>query len=446
MYGFMLVLLSLNACGGSSEAGLSNSATSAPSNVQAIAGDGKAVISWDEVSSAVSYNIYYSDSSGLTKALATKIEDVTSPYVQDGLNEGDFLYYAVTASNNSGESALSDEVRAILPPPRTGQTTSYDFASDEDEDGELQKGFAWPTLRFRDNSDGTVTDMLTGLMWLKDMDSVVNKNWGDALVACNTLDHPESGHDDWRLPNIREIWSLIDYSQDRPALPSEGSVFDNIPNIAEDIFWTSTTDAQQVTQAWFVDMRFGELSTAIKSTNSNTYVLPVRNDTTVVGLEIPVTGQDLSYASTGGEDGDLQSGVFWPNPRFTDNGDDTVTDILTGLMWLNNVSAIPDGNSGSWFQALDRCEELIFPISGYGDWRLPNVRELMSIIDYGQDADLRLPPLNHFDNIQEDLYWTSTTSADEHDDAWVVDLGTGELDTNYKYDAIYYIWPVRDAQ
>lgn len=445
LFVFILVILSLNACGGTSEAGLSNSATSAPSNVQAIAGNGKAVISWDEVSSAVSYNIYYSESSGLSTALATKIEDVTSPYVQNGLNEEDFFYYAVTASNSAGESVLSDEVRAILPPPRTGQTTSYDFASDEDEDGDLQKGFTWPTPRFSDNGNGTVTDNLTSLMWLKDMDSRGNTNWQASLADCNTLVYPASEYNDWRLPNIREIWSLIDYSQERPALPSGGDSFMDYPIALNDVFWTSTTDAKQTTRAWVMDIRFGRLSTAIKTTDSNTYVLPVRNDTTIIGLEVPVTGLELSYASTGGEDGDLQSGVFWPDDRFTDNGDDTVTDNLTGLMWLNDYSSIPDGNSGSWIQALDRCEDLVFPVSGYDDWRLPNVRELMSMIDYGQDTGLRLPT-DLFENIEEDLYWTSTTSADEHDDAWVVDLGTGELNTNYKYDAIYYIWPVRDAQ
>ncbi|MDZ7695556.1 MAG: DUF1566 domain-containing protein [Deltaproteobacteria bacterium] len=99
--------------------------------------------------------------------------------------------------------------------PKTGQTTS-DAAGD---DGDLQKGVAWPSPRFTANIDGTVTDNLTGLMWILDSTSSGIKTWANALTYCNALIFPADGHDDWRLPNIRELYSLVDLSQSSPALP-----------------------------------------------------------------------------------------------------------------------------------------------------------------------------------------------------------------------------------
>ena len=113
---------------------------------------------------------------------------------------------------------------------------------------------------------------------------------------------------------------------------------------------------------------------------------------------VPKTGQTVSYAT--GDDGDLQMGVAWPNPRFTDNGDGTITDNLTGLIWLKDANCIAtnypgfdnDGTAGdgmvTWQHALDFVAGIndgTYPLCGAGktDWRLPNVRELHSLIHYG---------------------------------------------------------------
>src|SRR3972149_36973 len=98
------------------------------------------------------------------------------------------------------------------------------------------------------------------------------------------------------------------------------------------------------------------------------------------------TGQITSYSATGGEDGDLKKGVKWPNPRFTDGGNGAVTDNLTKLIWLKNANAF---GGRTWEQALSDANTLSSGSAGLtggsvgGDWRLPNVKELQSLIDFG---------------------------------------------------------------
>jgi hypothetical protein len=116
-----------------------------------------------------------------------------------------------------------------------------------------------------------------------------------------------------------------------------------------------------------------------------------------IAAPVPKTGQTTSYAT--GDDGDLHKGVAWPNPRFTINGDGTVTDNLTGLMWLRDPNCILSTYPGfdnddlagdgkvTWQHALDFVAGINAGTysgcgAGYTDWRLPNVRELESLIHY----------------------------------------------------------------
>ena len=143
----------------------------------------------------------------------------------------------------------------------------------------------------------------------------------------------------------------------------------------------------------------------------------------VVKTAVPKTGQAQSYAP--GDDGDLQRGVAWPVPRLIDNGDGTVTDDLTGLIWLQNADCIRTLNPAfdtfdvagdgvvTWQQALDFVAGLNTGLyacgdaGGHTDWRLPQIRELFSLFDFGQ-APLALPVGHPFENVQIE-YWSSTT-------------------------------------
>ena len=161
---------------------------------------------------------------------------------------------------------------------------------------------------------------------------------------------------------------------------------------------------------------------------------------------VPRTGQTVSYAP--GDDGDLQMGVPWPDPRFTDNGDGTVIDQLTGLIWLKNANCF---GRKQWSEALDDSNNLadgqcgLTDGSSPGDWRLPNVRELESLIDYVNYGPA-LPSEHPFDmhDLEDGFWWSSTSSTRLPEDlaAWVYIDGGVSLDFRPK-DIWQHVWPVR---
>jgi hypothetical protein len=177
---------------------------------------------------------------------------------------------------------------------------------------------------------------------------------------------------------------------------------------------------------------------------------------------VPDTGQRVSYADY--DDGYYSPtvGIDWPNPRFTDNGNGTVTDNLTGLIWLKdadclgetawttaltNIGHSGDGagtslNSGKEFS----CDS--YTAGTHNDWRLPNVRELHSLIDFSQPtggATVALPSDHPFTGVRLHYYWSSSADADRADVAWLVYLGDGSVLAGYKT-STYYVWPVRGGQ
>lgn len=123
---------------------------------------------------------------------------------------------------------------------------------------------------------------------------------------------------------------------------------------------------------------------------------------------VPKTGQTTNWLE--GDDGDLQIGVPWPDPRFTDKFDGTVIDNLTGLMWTKSAGVYVGRTTLS--DALTSCSSC--DEGGYTDWRLPNVRELQSLIDYGQvQYDKPILPAGHpftgpFAPGDWWFYWSST--------------------------------------
>lgn len=182
------------------------------------------------------------------------------------------------------------------PVPKTGQSIFAPLVlPPAGSDGHLFRGVLWPTPRFTDNSNGTVTDNLTGLIWLKTancLDTVggINKglgvlSWADALIWSNNLAAGRCGLTDastvgqWRLPNLREMQSLIHYAFYNPALSNtsgwekwtEGVPF---AGVQSDYYWSSTTYAASTASAWFVDLRYGHVVYASKT--STVYVWPVR--------------------------------------------------------------------------------------------------------------------------------------------------------------------------
>ena len=169
------------------------------------------------------------------------------------------------------------------PVPRTGQTNAYGVPG---SDGDLLRGVEWPVPRFTDNEDGTITDNLTGLIWLKDANcfggrilsqEITDWNvWGNG--QCGLTDGSSGG--DWRLPSLFELESLRDMKYWEPALSNRAgtgqwTLGDPFTNLwADGEYWSSTTFAYDTDGAWFVSMYTGYVGSFSKT--AKPYVWPVR--------------------------------------------------------------------------------------------------------------------------------------------------------------------------
>ena len=337
--------------------------------------------------------------------------------------------------------------------PQTGQTQSVY----EGDDGALRMGVAWPNPRFLDHGDGTVTDELTGLMWPKNANLPGTwKTWQEALnyVAMMNSGSGTYGFTDWRLPNVIELRSLISYGEMFPPKiifprPFTGIKVDHSSVVS--YYWTSTTEASWPdVMAWVVDMTDADVETDRK-THGN-YVWPVRSGTggscadSVVCL--PQTGQTVSYDANTPQrdDGALRMGVAWPSPRFIDHGNGTFTDNLTGLMW--QTPAYIKGYGRNWIDSFSDLKAL--RTGNYTDWRMPNLNEIISIIDYSAAQPNIYPGYPFIQGvIGSTLYWTSTSLkcvSQYTCTAWCMRMDTGINGGGSLERSLFYVWPVRSGQ
>lgn len=321
--------------------------------------------------------------------------------------------------------------------PATGQKISYAAG----DDFSANKGVAWnAATRFTDNGDGTVTDALTGLIWLKDAGCLRTALWADGLMAVNQLASGTCGLSDgstagvWRMPNVVELESLMDVSASDPALPA-GNPF---LNVSGGIYWTSTSYYGGETgsdKAWTIrlsDGRFMNDTTSNVKASASNAIWAVKG----VGgatIKLPATGFHIPYAA--GDDGSVQAGVGLDSPRFVDNHDGTITDTMTGLHWLKLADCI----HGTWSEALATANSLatgqcgLSDGSSAGQWRMPNRNELQSLADRAQTnmaeyfnytylnkngSTYQAPIFTNY--IETQYYWTSTTDAVDTTEAWTV--------------------------
>ena len=349
----------------------------------------------------------------------------------------------VVSSDNSvtgANFAAYDGTNPLVALPATGQKISFAAG----DDAALSKGVAWnAAVRFTDNGDGTITDGLTGLIWLRDAGCLGTALWPEALTAANSLANGQCGLSDgsvagtWRLPNLIEIESLIDVSAANPAL-SAGNPFSNtLGNWGT--YWTSTSYYGGNTgssEAWPIRLSDGrymnDASVNVKANASN-QVWAVKGAGNGGTIKLAATGFYIPYAA--GDDGTILAGVPLTAPRFIDNNNGTITDTMTGLVWLKLANCI----SGTWFDALASVNSLATGLCGLADassagqWRMPNRNELESLSDRAQtnlaqyfdytylnrDGSIYQPPI--FTNyVETQFYWTSTTDAADPTQAWTV--------------------------
>jgi len=354
----------------------------------------------------------------------------------------------------------SDDVGGA-PVGKTGARQCWDWQGNiipcagTGQDGDVQAGEPIASPRFTDNQNGTVTDHQTNLTFLKNADRFGQVNWEQALLNARGLASGSGGLNDgsvagdWRLPNIRELRSLIDYSSVEFAVLPPDNPFENVQ---VGIYWSSTSLTASPLLAWMSTLGIGPSVFDVKA--SANHMWPVRGG---MGKQARLvkTGQKGCWDGLGklingagsGQDGDVQAGVPFPAPRFILNGNGTVMDKLTGLVWLQNANPFGWNN---WQASLDLCNNLKHGEAGLtdnskaGDWRLPNVNEVESIIDFGMVAPC-LPQGHPFDNVGPTSYWTSTTVASAPSQAMFTIFGVGPSIFENK-EHPFLAWPVRDGK
>ncbi|MCI5150307.1 MAG: DUF1566 domain-containing protein, partial [Candidatus Electrothrix sp. MAN1_4] len=226
---------------------------------------------------------------------------------------------------------------------------------------------------YTDNKDGTVTDNVTGLMWQKDMGDKITWSEANALASSSTL----GGYSDWRLPTIKELYSLILFT----GAKGDGSD----PNT-----YTLFIDTDYFVQP-FGDTTSGERIMDAQTWSATEYVgTTMGGDATVFGVNF-IDGRIKGYpkynppANTSSEGTAyfrlVRGNTDYGTNNFVDNEDGTISDLATGLMWQQT----DDGTARNWEDALASAEAL--ELAGHDDWRLPNAKELQSIVDYTRSPD-----------------------------------------------------------
>jgi len=194
-------------------------------------------------------------------------------------------------------------------------------------------------------SAGLAVDTHTGLTWQRNDDDVP-RSWVDAVGYCEDLVLEE--YEDWRLPSIKELQTIyyLKYNESY-ACPDNKCVNQlAFPNTLKGSYWSSTAAHANNSNAWYLS--FHDVVTGAMSKDSIAYTRCVR-------------------------------GNVLPNGPFVVEGA-VVNDQATGLMWEKSISE----SDMDWASALAYCS--IQTTGGYTDWRLPDIRELDSIIDFSTDT------------------------------------------------------------
>lgn len=320
------------------------------------------------------------------------------------------LPYKETIDFDSWENA------PLTPIPDTGQTTSYTDTFGEDSDYIINP-HSYTKLDASGNalgSDATdwamVKDNVTGLIWeVKTDDDGIHDGansytWQDAqdIFIAQLNSDAFGGYSDWRLPSIMELSMLIHSEIFTPTI--DPTYF---PEAAGSSYWSSTVYVDNTDSIWC-----GNFNNSIVWTEDK---LESWSGVRVRAVRGGKTGLDSHYV---------------------DNGDNTVTDLNTGLMWQKT------GTSDiAWEEALTYCENL--ELAGYDDWRMPSRNELQSIVDYSVSE----PAINtsYFPEAMSSWYWSSTTDMAGTGYACCVHFRRGHVDYSVK-SGTQYVRAVRGGQ
>jgi hypothetical protein len=297
---------------------------------------------------------------------------------------------------DTGQDVSYDTLQAI-PFPQPGEPF---YGQDAQNDGNQ--------FSFQNNNDGTVTDVNTGLIWqqfLFDEKFI----YDDAVAAADTF--TLNGYNDWRLPGIKELYSLIDFTGVTGISAGESTPYIDT-NYFEFRYGDETSGER------FIDAQYISGTEYVGTT--------MNGDFTVFGVNF-ADGRIKGYGTTmpGGSEKLFEVRFVRDNPDygmndFVENSDGTITDNATGLMWSKSDCGV----GLNWEEALNwvyqKNQENYLD---FNDWRLPNTKELQSIVDYSRSPQTTnsaaINPLFNVTSIMDEggetnfpFYWTGTTHAD----------------------------------
>ena len=273
-------------------------------------------------------------------------------------------------------------------------------------------------------ADGlTVHDTVIGLTWQRSPDTDGNGvlNRSDKLTLTGAKALPAKlnavrfgGFDDWRLPSIKELYSLFNASGTDPSGPAATDTSALTPFIDTKFFKFA-----------YGDTRLGERVIDSQYASNTKYVgKGARGFDKLFGVNFAdgrIKGYDLMMPG-GGTEKTFFVQCVRGNPNygkndFHDNNDGTVTDRATSLMWFKNDS----GKGMNWQDALAWVQKMnTRKLLGHADWRLPSVKELQSIVDYSRAPDttqspaldplFQCTPITNEDGKRDwPYYWSATT-------------------------------------
>ena len=261
--------------------------------------------------------------------------------------------------------------------------------------------------------DHVIADKFTGANWTKDANAVdFPLTWNEALAyVADMRENRVYGHDNWQLPSRGLLFSLISHQEINPALP-DGNPFENV---FTGYYWTGDSCCRLPDQAWYVHLGGGRVHRGIKQ---GSY------------LVWPVSMGNMEMGDPG----------HIGKARFRTTDDTCIHDVHTGLTWSQDAN--PAGHPLNWQEALSMVDAFNRgKLGGHRDWRLPNVRELESLVDLDSHSPA-LPTGHPFVNVK-DVYWSSTTSVYEPRYAWTLYSREGIVGVGFKLHGGFYAWPVR---
>jgi Protein of unknown function (DUF1566) len=317
-------------------------------------------------------------------------------------NNNSNLSYPIVETEQAGCFDSSDPVGCVdSDNPFSGQDAQY-------------KGLV---TNYTDNGNGTISDNVTGLMWIKTpdttgdgtIDATDKMTYEQALAYPDTLNAMNfGGHNDWRLPSIKEQYSLIMFYGTDPSSGDESNLVPFIDTGYFDFAYGDTASGERT-----IDSQYATTSLYVGNSTLEDLLFGVNfADGRIKGYGLQLMGEDKTFLVLC-----VRGNESYGENDFVDNEDNTISDLATGLMWSKQDSA----TGMNWEEALNHADEKNSEnYLGYNDWRLPNAKELHSIVDYSRspessDSPAINPLFESTSIINEDgvkdwpYIWTSTT-------------------------------------